>query len=109
MVEKARDEISAWDNECGCAIPGDLAESIGKSVLDAILPQVTTVAELEALPLGAKVLDQHGWIWEKYTARSRGRGELPAWRSTQGAYNMPNSHLDRQGPLTVVWTPEVTS
>src|SRR5690349_8590563 len=38
---------------------GDNAEA----VIDAILPQVTTVEELGALPFAAKLIDEDGHLW----------------------------------------------
>ena len=101
MVEKARDEISAWENECGCPIPGDLAESIGRSVLDAILPQISTVAELESLPWDSVVHGlPHGDVWQ-----SSGRGwDCLSEDGSAGTYF--SASVARQAPLTVVWQPE---
>ena len=60
-------------------------------VLDAILPQVTTVEELEALS-GRSLL---------YGTAS-GQAEPVLW---QPSWQDPQEVLEMFGPLTVVWTP----
>lgn len=71
-------------------------------VLDAILPQVTTVAELEALPIWSVVLFPDGAPYRKASS--------DRWWSSTGAvllaYDLA-APANYEGPLTVVWTPEV--
>lgn len=70
-------------------------------ILDAILPQVTTVSELEALPKGVKVLDGRGYVhqidhlWKHHMAGYVANDTADLVRHLQ--------------PLVVIWQPEVTS
>lgn len=79
----------------------------GEAVINAILPQVTTVEELEALPYDAKVVDKSGEVWARYYLATSGQRPL-RWRSSRGAYGQTSSRLVAMGlvPLTVVWRPE---
>jgi hypothetical protein len=57
---------------------------IAKAILDAILPLITTVEELEALPVGTKLIDSIGGTWTTHEVFS---------------------HIKEHLPLTVVWRP----
>ena len=94
--------VNLWCNECDgvkCSSCDEQAIEFSNTVLDAILPQVTTVAELEALPKGSKLLGADGSTWQ--------RNHVGSWLS--------DNHLTRRterlvtmkktAPLTVVWQP----
>jgi hypothetical protein len=121
MVEKVA--AVEWKNDIGEAWPpvdadNDVAENYRRhalSVLDAILPQVTTVAELEALPHGSVVLTAAG---QPFVLRSRARFDY-TWikvnevnltnREHKDSVRFRDFDFDADGPLTVVWQPEVTA
>lgn len=69
-------------------------------VVDAILPQVTTVDELAALPEGAVVIDGNGHAWRKVNALSRW-----CWGAWGYYTESSSAELVQFGPLTVVWQP----
>ena len=79
-----------------------------RAVLDAILPQVTTVAELEALPARSLLKGANdGDVWQCSGYRQR-IGHSP-WDclsedGTAGGYTA-ETVIDRSAPLTVVWQP----
>lgn len=73
---------------------------IAHDVLGAILPQLTTVAELEALPKGAVVVSEDGFAYE----HCGGRG-FNGWTALGGGREK-TSGVAADAPLTVVWTPE---
>ena len=77
-------------------------EDMAETVIDAILPQVSTVAELEALPFGVKVLDAHGDVWWAESEPHR-------WWSGSAERGWPSVDVVDAGPLTVVWMPEESS
>jgi hypothetical protein len=108
MVEKAARASHQYGFDCGGVYADwdDLSGTVQQqyradaaAVLDAVLPQVSTVEELEALPAGAKVLDTAGDVyWKLSTGRFRDlRG------NDDGA-----EHVTFFAPLTVVWTPPTT-
>lgn len=68
-------------------------------VLDAILPQVTTVEELEALPHTTFVQGADNSLWEK------GKDDWLCAQGSDGWDRVPDELLKDHGPLTVVWTP----
>jgi hypothetical protein len=76
------------------------------AVLNAILPQVSTVAELEALPVWTKVLDRNGDVWWRTHHSWDTFGD-----QRQQAQQWPARYvIESVAPLTVVWTPdEVTA
>lgn len=84
---------------CGHETPlGRLTtEHVARAVLDAILPQVTTVAELEALSMGSRLVDANGDVY-----RPSGSGLI---LSESGTLIRIERALT---PLTVVWQPEVS-
>jgi hypothetical protein len=69
-----------------------VARLLASKIVGAILPQVTTVEELEALalPLGSMLVDDSG-------------SGILHW----GHYPRPvlERHIETHGPLTVVWRP----
>jgi hypothetical protein len=71
-------------------------------ILDAILPQVTTVAELEALPPRTRLLGADGATWQ--------RNSTGSWISDQYLTRRSETllALKKAQPLTVIWQPEVT-
>lgn len=89
MVEKLADAIAAenWDEVCTCEV---CALNPARRLLDAILPQVTTVAELEALPEGSITVNDRGQI-----------------RRHDGVAFQSDRDWLAAHPLTVVWQPEV--
>ena len=95
-----RDElVAAAASAIGLHIPTVrpvVLNAMGATVLDAILPQVTTVEELEALPAGSIVIDNED---EPQTKLSDGW-----WRAPLGG-DLDADQLSNYGPLTVVWTP----
>lgn len=95
MIEKATKVIY---DESGSVTESD-SYDIACTVLDAILPQVATVAELEALPYGSVVLD--GEFGVAYELTSSG------WCSP-GDKQVENLDADDL-PLTVVYQPEDAS
>jgi hypothetical protein len=68
------------------------------AVLDAVLPQITTAEQLEALPSPVVVVDAFERAWQKH------RG-LTAWWPTVGLVQT-SEELIARGPLTVVWQPQ---
>lgn len=68
------------------------------ALLNELLPQVTTVEELEALPKGAKLLGADGSTWMQH---------LEAWRSDTYSIRRSSTLLElkKANPLTVVWQP----
>ena len=105
-----RDElVAAAASAIGLHIPTVrpvVLNAMGATVLDAILPQVTTVEELEALPFDAKVVDRDGEVWARYHLAAKGPRPL-RWRNSRGNYGRTSHQLIAMGcsPLTVVWTP----
>lgn len=101
---------------CGHETPlGRLTtEHVARAVLDAILPQVTTVAELEALPYGSLLLRQpDGYETPRTLTWRRGY-----YQKAGGGYAGSLFYMDGMadvtvvlaaGPLTVIWQPEVTA
>jgi hypothetical protein len=77
--------------------PHDLDYEVANKILDAILPQVRTEEELEALPDGAIVTTP----WQSYRWRATLRLLLGA---VDGFDHEPSGVLT-DGPLTVVWRP----
>jgi hypothetical protein len=89
MVEKIADRLRVYVNQVDQGhevFEADFAETI----LDTILPQVSTVAELEALDERAVVMNPEDGLCSR--------------ASLVAALTM----LSR-GPLTVVWRPEATA
>lgn len=95
MIESANAAIEArWET---CLTNRDEIELI----VDAILPQVTTAEELDALPIGTKLLDGNGDIWTR---------RIHSWW-TEGdqrrqAQDWPSAYVSREAPMSVVWRPE---
>jgi len=58
--------------------------------------QITTAAELDALPVGSVVLDCTGWAWQRATQGGR-------WRGDHGLTSRP----DGLGPFRVIFRPDV--
>ena len=74
--------------------------SNAEAVLDAILPVVTTVEELEALPRAAVIASDQD-VWRK--ARW-GPKNSPRWtRLSDGAFAFNDELLAEYNSLTVVW------
>jgi hypothetical protein len=90
MIEKVADII--W---CSTAS----LNKIAADVLDAILPQVTTVEELEALPGGSLLALDGGVVY-------RWRSLLNVLQAvTESPYDYRAEEILGRGPLTVVWSP----
>jgi hypothetical protein len=71
-------------------------EDTARSVLDALMPQVTTDAEVWALPVDSLLVSDRG------VAFRIGFGT----RGDKALYGMEGWRAIVQNPLTVVWTPE---
>jgi hypothetical protein len=71
-----------------------------RAVLDVVLPQITTVEQLEALPEGA-ALSFDGLGFGMLLRVSRGELRNDTWT---GSFEQATAEL---GPLTVVWQPSV--
>lgn len=95
MVERAADAIRAA-GDFGPFAPNDYARAEAAAVLDAVLPQVTTVDELEALPAETIGLTGHGEVWT-----TDGEGHWTEFSAGDGWWHVSNVAL----PLTVVWQP----
>jgi hypothetical protein len=88
-------EVDQWWETTAHA---DRHRAVARQVLDAILPQVTTVEELEALPDGSVLADNLGaMLWRRRLQLLRDIGG-------NGYDREPNDVLI-DNPLTVVWTP----
>lgn len=107
MVEKATQVI----NNSACVRRGELGhpDADGRAlcsrcnataVLDAILPQVTTVEELEPLPAGALLKGADGDVWK--AGRSRFDCLSEDWSR---GLSRAGQVIQRSAPLTVVWQP----
>jgi hypothetical protein len=84
MWRKATDVITG-----ALRSPRDVpADEVSRRILDAILPQVTTVEELEALPDSALLVTDDGYVLQHFADQYSGV-ILPAFGT----------------PLTVVWQP----
>lgn len=111
MIMKATDvlpyhwRVNPPGGECSCGhvtrLGGRTSEHVARAVLDAVLPQVTTAAELDALTLGTIVVSHNGYPFERAFGNAMSVGGEPAG-TTDGI-------AAQFAPLTVVWTPEVTS
>ena len=109
MVKKVRSEISEW--EAFVAADGHMSigkrsrsemadERVAARVLDAILPQVSTVEELEALPFLSRLIGTGGAI----VTRHRWSVHVDCFLWVGGT--TAKRALEEFGPLTVVWRPE---
>jgi hypothetical protein len=100
MVEKVWQSITAHNLDAWAA---------AEDAVDAILPQVTTVAELEALPYGAVLVaatgDAYTWL-SSISVSINDEGHV-SWDSAETL--IERAEDDAEGPMTVVWQPEVTS
>lgn len=76
---------------------------MAERALDAILPQVTTVEELEALPVGTLLVNSVGGVI-RVSHLPVGNPEIRGYRSDEYTGRDPSNFLDEK-PLTVVWTP----
>jgi hypothetical protein len=75
-----------------------------EDAVDAILPQVTTVEELEALPNGSKFIDADGNFWRSSWPH-RSISAWPYLRTDRDEYDWGAARVLADGPLTVVWQP----
>lgn len=96
MIEKAARSLHA--GRCCEDEPTREDRSDAEWVVDAILPQVTTVEELEALPDRSIVVDALDRVWT-----STGDGEPFLDCRYDAERTLPE--LAARGPLTVVWQP----
>lgn len=94
LVEAAAKAIRSV-GDFGPFAPNDYARAEAEAVLDAILPQVTTVAERAALPVGAVVRSTAGTIAARFDAE----------RGVVFGMSQPFSWATLQLPLTVLWQP----
>lgn len=63
---------------------------------------VTTIEELDALPIGSVILDPAGLSLHK--------NEFTGWRASNGAKNIPAGLLELEAlPATVLYEPEATA
>ena len=66
---------------------------------------VTTVEQLEVLPIGAVVLDKHRNVWQGQY--NRAYAPNPLWHSVGVQFGEGSAILfTRYSPLTVIWLPE---
>lgn len=95
MIEKVATAI-AWEPsvhypdalQLRMHVDEDLAAEIAAEIIDAILPQVTTVEELEALPDSSLLVTDDGYVLQHFADQD------------------PDVILRAFGtPLTVVWQP----
>jgi hypothetical protein len=64
---------------------------------------VTTVDELDALPIGSVVMTEEGWLAKKFeTTQTQHWDVTERWRRG----NYPDVRLIEHGPLTVLYEPE---
>lgn len=104
-LEAAIDEITGWTTDCGTEPRAwetlqhhdarDIASAAVTAYLDVAHPVVETVEELEALPVGAVVLDSH----------QEGLVNLP-----EGWYGIAHNEMalppeDIAFPARVIWRP----
>jgi hypothetical protein len=102
MVEKAvRAVITAYGEDADEMCPCSQDIRVARAVVDALLPSVDTLEVLQALPVDTKVLGATGEVWWRREFR---------WEGSGGGYSGENyigRFLEHEGPLRVVWTPEV--
>src|SRR5690606_39314276 len=66
---------------------------------------ITTVTELDALPVGSVVMTEEGWLAKKFeTTQTQHWDVTERWRRG----NYPDVRLIEHGPLTVLYEPEET-
>jgi hypothetical protein len=83
-------------------IPG-IVRALAAQAVSAILPQVTTVEELEALRVGALLVGKHPDVSGQQIAIARGSDR---YRYTNGRHEFSSARVAKEsGPLTVVWQP----
>lgn len=80
------------------------AEEDAERAIDAILPQVSSVEELEALPIGTVLVYEDGIpVWVDILPL--GNPEVRCYRFGQNAATRHASVVMEAGSLTVVWQP----
>jgi hypothetical protein len=87
LVYKVEELVSNW--------PTGGSYQVAEAILDAILPQITTVEELDTLPNETVLVGADGYAF---------RLEDGVLFAEDGAWHPPNA-LRESGPLTVVWRP----
>ena len=92
MIEKAAEALLAACGACDDAEGRADHFRDARAVLDAILPQVRSVEELEALPVETVVVDTYGRAFTRYQGW---------WDYSEEMYK-PSELIP---PLTVVWQP----
>lgn len=93
MIEKAAEAIADYYDH-----PAESYEDDARRVVDALLPQVTTVEELEALPPRTVVVGVRGVTWV------RGDRDHFPWVGT--LWGSASSHsVIESAPLLVAWQP----
>jgi hypothetical protein len=110
LIKKARMAVSAWvaftaaDGELSLGMRDESEmtdDRVAARVVDAILPQVTTVEELEALPGATKLsVDRNGC-----PAMRLQRGGFVIGFSGSVEWDAETLLEFADGPLTVVWSP----
>lgn len=101
LIEKAAWAVHRASGCDGCP-PCDEDRQGARDALDAILPQVTTAAELEALPTGTLLVERSGNVLCRHPC-SNGS---PAYLLTNPS---PLIAPEFVLPLTVFWQPEVSA
>ena len=101
MVAQAFRSIHQF-TACGC--DGDptghvMEVHMATEVLDAILPQVSTVEELDALPAETLVVAADGYIYR------RRRSSVWTWYCMSNGFDYRSSDVLDGPALTVVWQP----
>lgn len=105
MVERvAAALLESWGNGELCAEGNPCCDPLrddARRAIDALMPVVDTAAELDALPLGSKLLDANGTVWVHTGVQGRW---LPAGWVPRG---VPSSDvLTEAPPVRVIWMPE---
>ena len=103
LVEQAAQALSDWDADLVMGAEDNPLHDENdldavRAVLNTVLPQVTTVAELEALPLGSIVVSHNGYPFERSFDN-----EMSVGGEFKGSVT---DIVNTFAPLTVVWTPE---
>lgn len=89
LIETARQAVISHDQHIQEDAPAGYEREIAEAVVDAVLPQIHTVAELDAL----------------YERAPRRTGQLDQRGDTHLLATVSGSAVELSGPLTIVWQP----
>jgi hypothetical protein len=106
LVEKAAAVIWRWLAEGLTSRASGPIDYLGgaRAVVDALLPQVTTDTEVWALPRDSVLICDHGSV---FRLGLDVRGDKALYELDGWVLVYVRDLLAKEGPLTVVWTPEV--